>query len=81
MTGAGTVDILHRTVDYKLTPRVAGAAVPIAIKGPWDNLSYRPDLAALGTGKLMKQGEKALGGVKAPDVEGTLKGLLGGAKQ
>jgi AsmA protein len=80
MTGAGTVDILHRTVDYRLTPRVAGAAVPIVIKGPWDNLSYQPDLAALGTGKLLKQGEKALGGAKAPDVEGAIKGLLGGKK-
>jgi AsmA protein len=79
MTGAGTVDLLHRTVDYKLTPRVAGAAVPVAIKGPWDNLNYGPDIAGEGN-KLLQEGVKNLGGGKAPDVEGALKGLLGGKK-
>jgi AsmA protein len=81
MTGAGTVDILHRTVDYKLTPKIGGAAVPILIKGPWDQLKYQPDLAGVVGDKLLQQGEKSLGGGKAPaDVEGALKGLLGGKK-
>jgi AsmA protein len=46
MTGAGTVDLPNRHVDYRITPRVAGALqIPIIVSGPWDNLSYRPDFA------------------------------------
>ena len=46
MTGAGTVDLPHRTVDYRVSPSLAGVLnVPIIVSGPWDNLSYRPDLA------------------------------------
>jgi AsmA protein len=48
MTGAGTVDLPQRRVNYRLTPKIAGAvAVPIDITGPWDDLSYRPDLGAI----------------------------------
>ncbi|MGH7124310.1 MAG: AsmA family protein, partial [Stellaceae bacterium] len=42
--GAGTVDLPTRQVDYKVTPQVVGLSVPVLIKGPWDNLSYVPDL-------------------------------------
>jgi hypothetical protein len=27
--------------------QASGIMVPVDVKGPWDNLSYRPDLAAL----------------------------------
>lgn len=75
MTGAGTIDLPHRTVAYKVTPRVAGLGVPVDIKGPWDNLSYEPDLAGVGT-QLLKGGAKGVedtvkGGAKG--VEDTLK--------
>jgi AsmA protein len=81
MTGAGTVDILHRTVDYKLTPKIGRTAVPIAIKGPWDQLKYQPDLSGVVGNKLLQEGEKKLGGGKvSPEVQGVLKGLLGGQK-
>ena len=57
MTGAGTVDLPQRQVDYRLTPKVAGAlAVPIKITGPWDNLSYRPDVGAI----LQQSGQQLL---------------------
>jgi len=46
MTGAGTVDLPNRHVDYKVTPSMAGlVSMPIIVSGPWDDLSYRPDLA------------------------------------
>jgi len=57
--GAGTVDLPKRTVDYKVTPKVVaslegqggrdagGVMVPVLVQGPWDNLSYKPDLAGL----------------------------------
>jgi AsmA protein len=77
MSGAGTVDLPQRHVDYHLTPKVAGLSVPIAITGPWDDLSYRPDLAALAKdpGKLLQ------GVAKTPAGAGNvLQGLFGGKK-
>ncbi len=79
MTGAGTVDLPQRQVDYRLTPSVAGlVAVPVIITGSWDDLSYRPDLSAMGK-TLLQQPGKALDllkgqGTGAKDI---LKGLLG----
>lgn len=83
MTGAGTSDLPHRTVDYKITPRIAGAAVPVNIKGPWSKLSYEPDLAAMASepAKLLKGGAEGVlkGAGEAPGD--LLKGILGGKKQ
>ncbi len=58
--GAGTVDLPKRYVNYKVTPQVAntlegqggqaqaaGVMVPVLVEGPWDALSYKPDLTAL----------------------------------
>jgi AsmA protein len=83
MTGAGTVDLPQRQVNYRLTPNVAGVlAVPVDVSGPWDNLSYRPDLAGIAKGlaedpgkalDLLKQGGSG-GGSGAGNL---LKGLLG----
>ena len=84
-TGAGTVDLPLRQVDYKLTPSVAGlVAVPVAITGPWDNLSYRPDLAGVAKsiaqdpGKLLDAlKNKGSGSNSGSGAGGLLKGLLG----
>jgi AsmA protein len=60
MSGAGSVDLPLRQVDYRLTPSLAGLiAVPVSITGSWDDLSYRPDLSAMGK-TLIEQPEKAL---------------------
>jgi len=77
-TGAGTVDLVQRRVDYKLTPKLAGAlSVPVKITGPWDNLSYRPDLAG-----IANQNGKALQNIlKKPPSLDQLKSLLGGSKK
>ncbi len=75
MTGAGTVDLPRRSVQYKVTPKVVGiVAVPVDISGPWDNLHYAPDLAGMvgdpskllkggaqGAGELLKGGGKGAG--------------------
>jgi AsmA protein len=83
MTGAGTVDLPKQEVNYRVTPNVAGLlAVPVDITGPWDNLSYRPDLAGIAKGLAQDPG-KALdalkgGGSGAGGAAGNLlKGLLG----
>jgi AsmA protein len=78
MTGAGTIDLPRRQVDYRLTPRVAGAiAVPVLITGPWDHLSYRPDVGALlnESGKLLQQPGKPLKNLEK-SLPGTLQNLF-----
>ena len=83
MTGAGTVDLPQRRVDYKITPKIAGAiAVPVIVKGPWDDLSYQPDLAGMvgNPADLLKSGAGGVGDTvkSAPAGAGNLlKGLLG----
>jgi AsmA protein len=83
MTGAGTVDLPQRQVNYRVTPNVAGVlTVPVDITGPWDNLSYRPDLAGIAKGLAQDPG-KALDALKnggsgtGSAAGGLLKGLLG----
>ena len=78
--GAGQVDLPRRHVNYKVTPQVvntlegqggqsqaAGVMVPVLIEGPWDALSYKPDLTA-----LLKDPKGALE---------NLRGTLGGQQQ
>ncbi|EME70091.1 hypothetical protein H261_09804 [Paramagnetospirillum caucaseum] len=79
--GKGTVDLPQRSVNYRIDPKVvaslegqgggnaAGIVVPILVSGPWDNLSYRPDLEA-----LLKQNVQNVG--KA--VESLIPGTGGG---
>ncbi len=77
-TGAGTVDLVQRRVDYRLMPKVAGAlSLPVKITGPWDHLSYRPDLKG-----IAGQNGKALQNIlKNPPGADRLKNLLGGGKK
>ncbi len=57
-SGAGTVDLPQRSVDYRLAPKAAvsldrqgssvdstAVTVPVLLQGPWDTLSFRPDTA------------------------------------
>ncbi|HEY4135914.1 MAG TPA: AsmA family protein [Alphaproteobacteria bacterium] len=80
VAGAGTVDLPRRFVNYKVTPQIAGTLegqggqaqssgvmVPVTIEGPWDGLSYKPDLAG-----LLKDPKAALQ---------NLRGLLGNGQQ
>ena len=58
--GRGTVDLPRRTLDYRLEPKaaptlegqggrqeVAGILVPVIIRGPWDHLTFTPDLTGV----------------------------------
>ena len=85
LEGKGTANLPPRTLDYRLTPRVAattegqggrrnvaGISVPVIIEGPWSDLSYKPDLAALITEELINPGN-------AKDaVKGIIKSLKPG---
>ncbi len=76
LDGAGTVDLPRRRVDYRLTPKLVaslegqggaegagGVAVPVTVKGPWDNLAFAPDLSGAAR-EIAKDPEKALDAVK-----------------
>lgn len=79
--GKGTVDLPQRSVNYRIDPKVvaslqgqgggdsAGLVVPVLVSGPWDNLSYRPDLEA-----LLKQNAQNIG-----KAVGSVGGAVGGA--
>ena len=88
LSGAGTIDLPQRRLDYRVQPAVgiAGAniAVPVLITGPWSNISYRPDLKAMigqnlgKAGGSLIQAVKGAGGAGAAGAGAVLKGLFGG---
>jgi AsmA protein len=58
LTGKGRVNLPKRNVNYRLEPKLvattkgqggkaggSGIMVPVVVQGPWDNISYTPDLA------------------------------------
>jgi AsmA protein len=86
--GKGTVELPPRTVHYRIEPKAvaslegqggksdaAGISVPVIVEGPWDNLSYRPDLAGMIQGTATKAVEGVLSG---KGVGGILPGGGGG---
>ncbi|MEM9576494.1 MAG: AsmA family protein [Pseudomonadota bacterium] len=52
-SGAGDVDLGNRRIDYRFTPVALransgqGLAVPVIFKGPWSDISIRPDVEAV----------------------------------
>ena len=99
--GKGTVDMPKRSVNYRIEPKVvastkgqgssadaSGIKVPVVVSGPWDNLSYKPDLAGVIDG-IVKDPKKALEWIKnliprqggsggaLPKPEDALKKLFG----
>jgi AsmA protein len=89
--GSGTVELPPRTVNYRIEPKIAattegqggkgdaaGLTVPFIISGPWDNLSYQPDVAGMAKGLIAEPG-KALDSVKGlvPGVTAPAAGTTG----
>jgi len=81
-TGKGTVNIGERRVKYRLVPvafakrgleQAGGISVPVLIEGPWNRISYKPDLQSLFDAELEKQKkeaeEKLRGDVKRVETE------------
>lgn len=73
--GAGTVELPPRTVHYRVEPKavaslegqggktdLGGVTVPVIVEGPWEKLSFRPDLEAMVKGKAGEAIQGALGG-------------------
>jgi AsmA protein len=101
MSGEGSVDLRAGTVDMRLTPRLvadiegqggredrSGLAVPILVRGTFDDLSFAPDLAALAReavrdpaaiGRQVDQLRDAVEGGRPEDAVRRLLEGLGGA--
>ncbi|MBE0531853.1 MAG: AsmA family protein [Rhodospirillales bacterium] len=94
--GAGTADLPKRTVNYRITPKlaattqgqggtadVAGLTVPVIVSGPWHALSYRPDLEGA-IKEQIKDPAKAVEALKnlrsGAKSEELLRGLIPGAQ-
>jgi len=96
VSGTGTVDLPKKSVDYRIDPKaaatlegqegstdVAGVLVPVVVKGPFDDLSFKPDLSgvveqALKDPKALKKQVKdqiEAVGSSSKDVKKTLKNL------
>lgn len=94
--GAGTADLPARTVNYRITPKlaattqgqggaadVAGLTVPVIVSGPWHDLSYRPDLEGA-IKEQIKDPAKAVEALKnlgsGAKPEELLRGLIPGGQ-
>lgn len=56
-TGAGTVDLPARTINYRAVPQLAGSIkIPVRITGPWTRISYLPDGADNVRGLIQQPG-------------------------
>jgi AsmA protein len=87
LSAKGNSNLPPRTLNFRIEPKIVGTckgqggafskegvAVPLFLKGTWDNPSWGIDMAA-----LMKMGPEMLkGGVKG--AEKTVKGLVKGVK-
>jgi AsmA protein len=75
VSGKGNVDLPKRSVNYRVEPKVAsttegqggrgdvsGVMVPVIVEGPWDDLSYRPDLAGVAKEKAIQELQKVVPG-------------------
>ena len=100
VAGSGRLDLPQRTVDYRVEPtaattlegqggerEVAGLLVPVIVRGPWDDLSFTPDVGdlarrALENPEAVREQIEQLGDVgkaiKKGGAEKALEGLLGG---
>lgn len=88
LSAKGTSKLPPQTLDFRIEPKIVGTckgqggafakkgvAVPLLLKGTWDNPSWGLDMKA-----LMKMGPEALkGGVEG--AKDTVKGLIKGAKE
>ncbi len=95
VAGAGTSDLPNRYLKYRIEPKVVGTlkgqgaktqktglVVPIIVKGPWDDLDWKPDLRAmlkLGPGGIAEKAKALKEGLAAGGAKGVLQKLLPGA--
>lgn len=82
-TGAGTIDLPQRTMDYMLRPKlttgaISGLEVPLKISGSMDKPTVTPELAGINGGQAVKAIQDAANSPAGRDVQETIKGALNG---
>ena len=82
-TGAGTIALPQRTMDYVLKPKltsgaISGLEVPIKITGSIDKPTVTPELAGINGGQAVKAIQDAANSPAGRDVQETIKGALNG---
>jgi uncharacterized protein involved in outer membrane biogenesis len=89
--GRGTVNLPQRTVDMRLDTRLVatlqgqggrearGVTIPVAVTGPFDNLSYRPDFTGVSQQELQELTRNPGELLRNPGE--ALRGLLPGGQQ
>ena len=66
-TGAGTIDLPARTIDYRAVPQIGGAVkIPVRISGPWSHITYLPDGAGSVRGIVNQPGSLLRGLLPRP---------------
>lgn len=90
LSGAGTVSMPPKTLDYRVEPKLvattegqggkdaSGLVVPIKISGSWDSPNFAPDLAALVTQAVDPKAIKKK--LEETGKDGISKALKGGKK-
>lgn len=83
-TGSGTVNLPARSLNFRIEPKlIAGiVTVPVIVSGPWDHISYTPDVAGIAKGIVtapVNAVGDAAGGVSkvGQGVGGAIKSLFG----
>jgi AsmA protein len=104
VAGSGRLNLPKRTVNYRIEPSaaptlegqggardIAGLLVPVIVRGPWDNLTFTPDLESVARRALedpeavreqieqLGRGAEGVGdAIKEGGAERLLEGVLGG---
>jgi len=95
VTGNGKTNLAERTADYlvhlkiaETAPsegaviRISGLEFPMRIVGPWDKLSFKPDIKGLGNSEQAGEALRQIGkNLNSPEVKEAVKGLLSGDGQ
>ena len=89
VAGAGSVDLPRRSLNYRITPKLVaslqgqggagnlgGLEVPVIAEGPWDALSFHPDLESLTKGAAGKAVTNVLKGQALPKGLSAMPGKL-----
>ena len=82
-TGAGTIDLPQRTMDYVLKPKVtagvgAGLDVPLKIVGSIDKPTVTPDIGGINPNQAVKAIQDAAKTPAGREVQETIQGVING---
>lgn len=82
-TGAGTIDLPQRSMDYVLRPKVtngigAGIDVPLKITGSIDKPTVTPELASINPQQAVQAIQEAAKTPAGREIQDTIKGAIAG---